>query len=224
MSRTIRSNTASSRAPSPKGEYGGGTVMIWDRGTWEPVGDPDDGLAKGDLKFRLHGERLKGGWVLVRMKPRRRGKRENWLLIKHRDEFAGDGNEPTEEIRDQREERPDHGPDRARRQRRVELQGQGSKKNSEAETKDKSFRWHGKKSPKSRRAVAPEFVEPELATLDTHVPTGPGWLHEIKYDGYRILGRKAGDETTLFSRSGLDWTVRFRLSRQRWKPCLARTR
>jgi bifunctional non-homologous end joining protein LigD len=85
----------------------------------------------------------------------------------------------------------------------VELEG--SKKNSEA----KSSRWYGKKPPKSRRAVAPEFVEPELATLDTHVPTGPGWLHEIKYDGYRILGRKAGDETTLFSRSGLDWTVRF---------------
>ena len=91
----------------------------------------------------------------------------------------------------------------------MEFQGQGSKKNSEAEAKGKSFRWHGKKPPKSRRAVAPEFVEPELATLDTHVPTGPGWLHEIKYDGYRILGRKAGDETTLFSRSGLDWTVRF---------------
>jgi bifunctional non-homologous end joining protein LigD len=91
----------------------------------------------------------------------------------------------------------------------VELKGQGSKKNSEAATKGKSFRWHGKKPPKSRRAVAPEFVEPELATLESHVPTGPGWLHEIKYDGYRILGRKAGDETTLFSRSGLDWTVRF---------------
>ncbi len=91
----------------------------------------------------------------------------------------------------------------------MELQGQGSKKNSEAEAKGKSFRWHGKKPPKSRRAVAPEFVEPELATLDTHVPAGSGWLHEIKYDGYRIIGRKAGDETTLFSRSGLDWTVRF---------------
>jgi bifunctional non-homologous end joining protein LigD len=91
----------------------------------------------------------------------------------------------------------------------VELEGQGSKKNSEAEAKGEGFRWHGKKLPKSRRAVAPEFVEPELATLDTHVPTGPGWLHEIKYDGYRIQGRKAGEETTLFSRSGLDWTVRF---------------
>lgn len=82
----------------PKGEYGGGPVMIWDRGTWEPIGDPDEGLAKGDLKFRLHGDRLKGDYVLVRMKSRKGEKRENWLLIKKRDEYAGDGNEPTEKF------------------------------------------------------------------------------------------------------------------------------
>ena len=80
----------------PKGEYGGGPVMLWDRGTWEPIGDPDEGLAKGDFKFRLHGDRLNGDFVLVRMKPRKedRGK-QNWLLIKKRDEYAGDGDEPT---------------------------------------------------------------------------------------------------------------------------------
>ena len=79
----------------PKGEYGGGTVMLWDEGTWEPVGDPEAGLAKGDLKFILHGERLKGKWVLVRMKPRKgeRSKHENWLLIKERDEYADRGDE-----------------------------------------------------------------------------------------------------------------------------------
>jgi len=81
----------------PKGEYGGGPVMIWDKGTWEPIGDPDEGLAKGDLKFRLHGDRLNGDFVLVRMKPRKEDRgRENWLLIKKRDEYAGDGSEPTE--------------------------------------------------------------------------------------------------------------------------------
>jgi bifunctional non-homologous end joining protein LigD len=81
----------------PKGEYGGGPVMIWDRGTWEPLGDPDEGLAKGDLKFRLRGDRLNGDFVLVRMKPKPgdRG-RENWLLIKKRDDYAGDGDEPAE--------------------------------------------------------------------------------------------------------------------------------
>jgi bifunctional non-homologous end joining protein LigD len=83
----------------PKGEYGGGPVMVWDRGTWEPIGDPDEGLAKGDLKFRLHGNRLKGDWVLVRMKKDRTGgKRENWLLIKKRDDYARDGYEPTQEF------------------------------------------------------------------------------------------------------------------------------
>ncbi len=76
----------------PKGQYGGGTVMLWDQGTWEPVGDPREGLKKGDLKFRLHGERLSGEWALVRMKPRDEDRgRNNWLLIKHRDEAAHEG-------------------------------------------------------------------------------------------------------------------------------------
>jgi bifunctional non-homologous end joining protein LigD len=78
----------------PQGEYGGGTVMLWDEGTWEPIGDPHEGIAKGDLKFVLHGQRMKGEWVLVHMKgrdrPTRSGVRENWLLIKHRDEYASD--------------------------------------------------------------------------------------------------------------------------------------
>jgi bifunctional non-homologous end joining protein LigD len=83
----------------PKGEYGAGPVMIWDEGTWEPIGDPDEGLAKGDLKFRLHGHRLNGDYVLVRMKKDRTGgKRENWLLIKKHDDYAGDGSEPTQDF------------------------------------------------------------------------------------------------------------------------------
>ena len=115
----------------PKGEYGGGPVMIWDRGTWEPIGDPDEGLAKGDLKFRLHGDRLNGDYVLVRMKSRKEDRgRQNWLLIKKRDEYAGDGDEPTLDLRNEREERSHHGPDRARR---LVPSGarQGSKKNSD---------------------------------------------------------------------------------------------
>src|SRR6516164_1128145 len=80
----------------PKGEYGGGPVMIWDKGTWEPIGDPDEGLAKGALKFRLHGDRLKGDYVLARMKPRKGQPGENWLLIKRRDDYAQEGKEPTE--------------------------------------------------------------------------------------------------------------------------------
>jgi bifunctional non-homologous end joining protein LigD len=83
----------------PKGEYGAGPVMIWDEGIWEPIGDPDEGLAKGDLKFRLHGKRLKGDFVLVRMKPRKEDRgRQNWLLIKKRDDYARDGDEPTQDF------------------------------------------------------------------------------------------------------------------------------
>src|SRR5690606_8446253 len=80
----------------PKGQYGGGTVMLWDEGIWEPIGEPQQGLKEGNLKFRLYGQRLQGEWALVRMKPRpnertRKGEqRHNWLLIKHKDEFARD--------------------------------------------------------------------------------------------------------------------------------------
>jgi bifunctional non-homologous end joining protein LigD len=182
----------------PKGEYGGGPVMIWDRGTWEPIGDPDEGLAKGDLKFRLHGERLNGDYVLVRMKPREgEGKRENWLLIKKRDDYAQAGDEPTQTY---------------------DTSVVSGRDMPGIETGDVPV-WNSKRSkkkPKSsptgrtaNRALAPAFVVPELATLESEVPMGEGWLHEVKYDGYRIIGRKAGGEVTLFSRSGLDWTVRF---------------
>src|SRR3954465_4718814 len=87
----------------PEKEYGGGTVMLWDEGTWEPIGDPHDALQKGDLKFVLHGKRMKGEWVLVHMKGRDAHKRdgttrENWLLIKHRDDYATDADTLTEKF------------------------------------------------------------------------------------------------------------------------------
>lgn len=73
----------------PKGQYGGGTVMLWDRGSWEPHGDPDEALRKGKLSFELHGERLKGNWALVRLHSHgKKGKGDNWLLIKEKDELA----------------------------------------------------------------------------------------------------------------------------------------
>jgi bifunctional non-homologous end joining protein LigD len=85
---------------------------------------------------------------------------------------------------------------------------QGSKKNSRRATEAR--RGNGKaQAKKVPRALVPQFVAPELATLDSEVPAGPNWLHEVKYDGYRIIARKAGDDITLFSRSGLDWTIRF---------------
>ncbi|MEY8841763.1 DNA polymerase ligase N-terminal domain-containing protein, partial [Cribrihabitans sp. XS_ASV171] len=73
----------------PEKEYGGGTVMLWDQGWWEPLHDPAEGIAKGKLHFRLHGARMHGGWVLVRMRGKNNEKRENWLLIKEKDDHAG---------------------------------------------------------------------------------------------------------------------------------------
>ena len=95
-SRTTRSTTVTSKARFPKGEYGGGTVMLWDRGFWvtEDGGDADRALRKGELKFTLAGEKLKGSWVIVRMRQdREHGKRNNWLLIKHRDGYARESDE-----------------------------------------------------------------------------------------------------------------------------------
>ena len=104
----------------PEGQYGGGTVQLWDRGTWESD-DPDKGFAKGDLKFTLHGDKLQGSWVLVRMRhDRSGGKRTNWLLIKHRDEYAREGDDERHSRRRSFGRlRPQHGPDRRR-------QGQGA--------------------------------------------------------------------------------------------------
>jgi bifunctional non-homologous end joining protein LigD len=187
----------------PKGEYGGGPVMIWDRGTWEPEGNPDAGLAKGHLAFTLNGERLKGGFDLVRMKGGKNdGKRENWLLIKKRDDDAHDGEEPTEEYLTS-----------VKSGRSMDEIATGdvpvwTSKGSKKKPEDTGARGFGK-APQARRAKGPEFVEPQLATLESEVPEGRNWLHEVKFDGYRIIARKAGDEVTLYSRSGLDWTVRF---------------
>jgi bifunctional non-homologous end joining protein LigD len=188
----------------PKGEYGGGPVMIWDRGTWEPIGDAGEGLAKGDLKFRLNGDRLKGDWVLVRMKGGKNdGKRENWLLIKKRDDYAQAGDEPTQKY--ETSVVSGRGMDQIATGDVPVWQSNRSKKKPE----DLSLRPTGKTVLRTKRITAPDFVAPELATLESEVPDAEGWLHEVKYDGYRIMGRKAGQEITLFSRSGLDWTVRF---------------
>ena len=140
----------------PKGEYGGGPVMIWDEGTWEPIGDPDEGLAKGDLKFRLHGHRLNGDFVLVRMKPRKEDRgRQNWLLIKKRDDYAGDGDEPTEEF--DTSVKSGRTMDQILTGRRAVWTSKGSKKNSGREPSARQRQSRRRKkppraSPRFRRA------------------------------------------------------------------------
>jgi bifunctional non-homologous end joining protein LigD len=203
----------------PEGEYGGGTVLLWDRGYWESD-DPEKGFTKGDLKFTLHGDKLHGSWVLVRMRhDRSGGKRTNWLLIKHRDEYAKEGkaNNILEE---------DQSVASGRSMAQIASgKGKAPKPFMTATTKRARADavWHSnrgddvisyaapEKEPKSRKIAAiPDFVAPELCTSVERPPNGEGWCHEIKFDGYRVQLRVEDGEAALKTRKGLDWTEKFR--------------
>ena len=177
----------------PKGEYGGGPVLLWDRGTWVPEEDPREGYLKGTLKFRLEGKKLQGSWVLVRTR-RQQGKKEQWLLIKQRDEAAkpGAGTDVVAAL-----------PRSVASGRTIEEIGPSFHRRAAPATAAKPV------SEEGRRAPLPRFVAPELATLVETPPAGDGWLHEIKYDGYRALCRIAGGKARIFTRRGNDWTSTF---------------
>jgi len=200
----------------PKGEYGGGTVMLWDRGYWEPEDDPRAGLKKGDLKFTLDGERLKGSWVLVRMKRREGEKRDNWLLIKHHDGWSvdQDGGElveaETTSVASGRE-----------MEEIATGKGKGPTKFMTGKGRAaKAAVWRSNRraedptpptpAPKLRAAALPGFVPPQLARSVDRPPPGDGWGHEIKFDGYRLQLRVENGRATLKTRKGLDWTDKFR--------------
>ncbi len=204
----------------PKGQYGGGTVMLWDEGTWEPLGDPDEGLEKGMLKFILYGKKLRGKWVLVRMGGRAaKESKPNWLLIKEHDEYERKPGDPAIT-----EEAPD---------------SVATKRDLEAIARDEDHVWQsnrperapagktalhgrqsqGKPSPSipvdlpGKRELLPDFLPPQLAAQASQAPRGEEWIHELKLDGYRIQAhmqrsKPAGSEVRLFTRSGLDWTHR----------------
>jgi bifunctional non-homologous end joining protein LigD len=191
----------------PKGEYGGGSMIVWDRGRWVPEGDPHKGLTKGHLAFRLDGARLKGGWHLVRMKPRRGEKTEPWLLIKSEDEFARRPGDP--EITD--EEVTSHISGRTNQ----ELATEGElrvdhKARAAAARRRKLILPDIGKIAGARKGLLPTFLEPSLASPCEKPPSGPKWVHEIKHDGYRIQARIDGGSARLFTRKALDWTARFR--------------
>ena len=174
----------------PKGEYGGGTVMLWDRGLWEPVGDAADAYRKGKLKFRLHGKRLKGLWSLVRMGGAASDGGKNWLLIKDRDGKSG-GREPVE-----------HESDSVTTGRTMDEIREQKKRVWRRDADPGSL-------PGARPGRASRSFSPQLATLAKSVPSGDDWLHEIKLDGYRMLAFVAGGRVRLVSRNGKDWSVRF---------------
>lgn len=223
----------------PKGQYGGGTVMIWDRGYWLAEA-AETGLAKGDLKFALDGEKLHGEWVLVRMKnDRAGGKRTNWLLIKHRDAYAREGGD--NDILDQdrsaasgrsmddiaagrgRKPKPfmlakavmaadavwDSRTGLAAGQRTAQRRPAApttTKATGKTKTKAKA---ETETETKARAAAMPDFVAPQLCRLVELPPSTEGWVHEIKFDGYRMQLRVEDHVAALKTRKGLDWTGKF---------------
>jgi len=201
----------------PKGEYGGGTVIIWDRGTWTPVHDPEKGYAKGHLEFELHGEKLHGLWHLVRMQRKPGKKRENWLLIKEEDEAAR-----SESDQDILKERPES----VKTGRQIdEVAGEEPGWSSRTGKINKNNKEKTKPPPvestlppsipdpstikNARKGSLPDFLQPTLATLVVAPPSGERWIHEIKFDGYRLQTRVQAGSIKLLTRSGLDWTRKF---------------
>jgi len=208
----------------PEGQYGGGTVMLWDRGYWEPEPgtDPHEGLRKGDLKIVMDGERLKGGFVLVRMKRREREKKNNWLLIKHHDAYAveHDGMALVEDTKtsvasgrtmDQIAAGKGKGPTRFMTGK---LRGAAKRvwnsNRGEAAEKRAAAPLRTAPPPKLKAAALPGFVPPQLAKSVDRPPQGTGWGHEIKFDGYRLQLRVENGRATLKTRAGLDWTAKFK--------------
>jgi bifunctional non-homologous end joining protein LigD len=183
----------------PEGEYGGGTVMLWDEGTWEPVPgkDPKRTLEEGHLHFILHGQRMKGEWLLVRMKLHGKEKRENWLLRKVDDGEAGSASELV-----------DRQVTSIRTGRSMAEIAEGRAAPEKAKSSSSSL------TKTRRKAAQPAFRPVQLATLVDAVPTGPGWFHEIKYDGYRALIATGNTHSRAFTRTGLDWSDRFRVITQ----------
>jgi bifunctional non-homologous end joining protein LigD len=199
----------------PKGEYGGGTVQLWDRGFWSPEGgkSPEDAFKGGDLKFTLDGSRLHGSWVLVRMRgDRYGGKRTNWLLIKHRDASAKPGDNDSLLIEDRSVA--------SGRTLKQIADGIGRRPKPFMLATTKLARadavWTG--TPGAAKAVRstpltvreiPKFVAPQLCKPVDRPSNHPGWAHEVKFDGYRAQINVQNGRAVIRTRAGLDWTGRF---------------
>jgi len=184
----------------PQGEYGGGTVMLWDEGTWAPIeGKSEKDLEKGHLHFTLDGERMKGEWLLIRLKPRGKEKGENWLLRKLDDQYAG-GTDALVET----------GLTSVQTGRTMQEIAEGKKVQAKASRSKKPASAPAPRaSAKGASDKLPKFRSPQLATLVDTVPTGNQWLHEVKYDGYRALLALGKGGPRIYTRTGLDWTEKF---------------
>jgi bifunctional non-homologous end joining protein LigD len=206
----------------PKGQYGGGTVMLWDRGYWAPEKGFEKigaALSKGELKFVMEGERMHGSWVIVRTRRDDRGK-ASWLLIKHRDQGALPGNAtgPTDDDRSIASGRTmadiSLGTGRAATPfMTAEGPAAGSVWQSNRDDSAPAGLIPPVKAKPSAKAKTvkslPDFIDPQLASSLEKPPTGSGWAHEIKFDGYRMQLRAVGGKAILLSRKGLDWSSKF---------------
>lgn len=168
----------------PEGHYGAGDVIVWDRGIWEPEGDPHQAYAKGKLRFRLQGEKLSGVWNLFRTQLA--GKKEQWMLVK-----SNDGQARSEVDYSIVEALPDS-----------VLSERSLPPKRPAKTTSATPRKH-----KARAKALPDKLQPQLATLVDSPPSGD-WRYEVKFDGYRILARIDGDDVRLFTRNGHDWSAK----------------
>jgi bifunctional non-homologous end joining protein LigD len=176
----------------PEKQYGAGKVIIWDKGTWEPLDDPLKGYEKGSLKFEMHGHKMHGKWALVRIKGKGDEKQEPWLLIKEKDDFA----RPAEEF-SVIDEMPDS-------VRELALPADARKK---AAPKAAPKAKRGAMPAQAAKAALPAELAPELATLVDKPPSTPAdWIFEVKFDGYRMLARIEGASVRLVTRNGNDWT------------------
>ena len=182
----------------PKGEYGGGTVMLWDQGRWEPDPrkDPSKTIEEGHLHFTLEGERMKGEWVMFRLKPKPGEKAEPWMLKKVTDEYAD----------------PDNGDALVDNDVTSVTTGRTMAEIAAGEDVWRSNRG-GQKGGRGKKAsgkAPPPFQEPQLATLVDEVPTGNAWIHEYKYDGYRLLLSVGDGVASAWTRNGKDWSDKFK--------------
>jgi len=205
----------------PTGQYGGGTVMLWDQGTWAPQPghtDVDAGLRDGSLKLVLHGTKLKGKWALIRMGGKwAKEKKPNWLLIKEHDDLERRPDEPsiTEEeqnsvVTGRTMVEIAHNEDHVWNSKDTAKGGKAwfrQEKNADHTSAKLDLESYLKGLP---RESQPRFVTPELAQLATAPPASAGWLHELKLDGYRMQARKDGSRVQMLTRKGLDWTGRMR--------------
>ena len=219
----------------PQGQYGGGTVMLWDQGTWNPQPahpDVDEGLRTGSLKFTMHGTKMKGNWALVRMGGKAANERKpNWLLIKEHDDFERTSSdkpiteaEPNSVVTGRSMEEIAHNEDHVWNSKQT-AKGNAWYRNDSIPKKDSATeKIPSQKKPSAHpRSVSfnsslnntpkeklPTFLPPQLALQSTTPPTDSGWLHELKLDGYRIQARKDGPHVQLLTRTGLDWTHRMK--------------